>query len=68
MEILQAIANWNIIGAAVAIVSMIFLRKYRDVYQETGASMRKQRVICIACFAIGIIYLLMPAWLNLIKL
>ncbi len=67
MEILQAIANWNILGAAIDIIAMLFIRKYRDIHQETGKPVLKQMILCIICFVVGIIYLLMPAWLNLIK-
>lgn len=68
MEVLSAIASWNLLGAFIAIAGILLFRKYRDIYQETGKVVTKQKTLCIAMFAIGIIYLLMPGWLNLIKI
>lgn len=68
MEVLSTIASWNLLGAFIAVAGIFFYRKYRDISQGTGNVLRKQKTICIVIFAIGIIYLLMPAWLNLIKI
>lgn len=63
IEVLKAIASLNIIGAAIALVSILVYKKYRDLRDQTGKSYIKRRVLCLVLFVIGLIYLIMPMWL-----
>lgn len=65
IEVLKAIASLNIIGAAIALISLLIYKRYRDLRDQTREPYTKQRMLCLVVLVIGLIYLLMPMWLGL---
>lgn len=64
MGFLKFIVNFAYIGIAIALIGIVVFARYRKYEENTGNNSMVQKVIGIALFVLGALWVISPVFIN----